>query len=218
MALTSSTQQSSKTSLSIGFRVECYDEASPWFNSTVNGGNVGSMAPRGAALFQGPDAWRRTVDANLSCDRQQGPTPFISFLNSWRAAMRWRERLIDQGATNVAVVAVWLHDKSHLHDAHAMTAWLGYVDNSADGQRRLEDHEGEVLLHGSISSDERIVLAHLAGDSTIVETISLRPLFFCDAGPTVQALVPRGTLGPQRRADDDKTEALKAEMHNLSEA
>ncbi|KAK4074645.1 hypothetical protein Purlil1_12901 [Purpureocillium lilacinum] len=144
----------------VAFRVECHDATNEFlFNQSLRRGGADGMVPRNTDLGI---SWEG-FDTHLSWTRE--PTPFLSFFRSWDKAMVWRQHLIERGGANVMILALWLEGKSRIYDAYAIAQGLGYQFRSPDPRRRLEHHEEEILLHGSIVTDEYRIMACFKGDN-----------------------------------------------------
>jgi hypothetical protein len=98
------------------------------------------------------------------------PTPFISFFNNWGQALARRRWLLEEGANNVTIIAVWVKDLHYVHDAYDIATALRYTDDNRDGARQprqprqLRHHFGEFLVEGGIRADDYRILATFDGD------------------------------------------------------
>ncbi|KAL6824015.1 hypothetical protein V8C40DRAFT_28990 [Trichoderma camerunense] len=132
---------------SIGFRVESHGQ-----NCTFD--DEGNMVAR--------NPWR-TGDAQACSDhfrwgsRRKGP--FISFFTSWRAALRRRQWMLNNGASEVFIVAVWLDGLLLVYDAWRIARDLNLGN--------LQWFGNEVLVHGGISADSYRILAIFHGNGNI---------------------------------------------------
>lgn len=141
--------QSCRRRCSVGFRVEVLDVRHPRRNCTFDQhGNMGARNPSRSA-----DA--RACFDHLSWRGSGGP--FISFFTNWNAALHRRQRMIEQGATEVVIVAVWLEGFPGIYDAFMMARALGF------GNQQLDPFLYEVLVYGGVSADSYRVLAMFHG-------------------------------------------------------
>lgn len=81
--------------------------------------------------------------------------PLISFFTNWNAALRRRQRMIDDAAKEVVIIAVWLKHLASVYDAAALAQALHL--------RNQHLYQHEVLLQGGIRSDSRRILAMFRG-------------------------------------------------------
>ncbi|EXK25165.1 hypothetical protein FOMG_18168 [Fusarium oxysporum f. sp. melonis 26406] len=138
----------------IGFRVEVHDNHR-LRNCTFD--EHGNMIARNPS---------RLGDAQACRDHLlwQGPGgPFVSFFTNWNAALRRRQWMIEQGAIEVVIVAVWLKELSGTYDAFAIARVLGL--------EKLDKPDlflYEVLIHGEISADSYRILAMFPGIQSTV--------------------------------------------------
>ncbi|KAK4235006.1 hypothetical protein C8A03DRAFT_46782 [Achaetomium macrosporum] len=85
------------------------------------------------------------------------PGPFISMCTNWNKALARRSQYLDQGATSVVIVAVWLKGLSAVYDAYDLAASLGIPDSNRDW------HLHEVLVLGGIWADQYRILVRFDG-------------------------------------------------------
>ncbi len=105
-------------------------------------------------------------------------------------------------------MAVWLQGKT-IYNAYDIARTIGYQTHSADRRRRLEHHEGELILHGGISSDEYRMLFCAHTDSLLTQVASLSPLVVQQL-PPYQAIIPRYSVKLPVGALDKSTDAVTA--------
>lgn len=152
----------------IGFRVEVHDNHR-LRNCTFD--EYGNMRARNPL---------RPGDAQACRDHLKWPRleggPFVSFFTSWNAALRRRQWMIERGATEVVIVAVWLKDLPGIYDAFAIARVLGL--------EKLDLFLYEVLIHGGISADSYRILAMFHGIQSTVDVA------LCVARMTMMAEVP----------------------------
>ncbi|KAL6791965.1 hypothetical protein J3E68DRAFT_57605 [Trichoderma sp. SZMC 28012] len=132
----------------IGFRVEADGQ-----NCTFD--DDGNMVAR--------NPWR-TGDAQACSDHlrwRPREGPFISFFTSWNAALRRRQWMLNNGAREVIIVAVWLKGLPLVYDA-----WRIARDLNLNNLHRFEN---EVLVHGGIPADSYRILAIFHGKGNIKE-------------------------------------------------
>ncbi|PTB59390.1 hypothetical protein M431DRAFT_75816 [Trichoderma harzianum CBS 226.95] len=103
----------------------------------------------------------RAGDAQACSDHlqwRQREGPFISFFTSWNAALRRQHWLINNGAREVIIVAVWLDGLLLVYDARRIARDLNLGN--------LHWFQNEVLVHGGIPADSYRILAifHCNGD------------------------------------------------------
>ena len=131
---------------SIGFRVEVHDAHHRARNWTIReNGDMRARCPArcaDATAVRDHLSWRRTIG------------PFISFFTNWNMALnRWR-RMIQSGASNVVIVAVWLRGLP-VYDAFDLARTLNFQSTDV--------FLYEVLLHASIPADSYRLLAVFCG-------------------------------------------------------
>ncbi len=173
----------------IGWRIECHDPTNGLcYNRSFGRERADGMGTYGADLLHG--SWRQTLDSHLSWEKVA--TPFLSFFASQERAMAWRDHLIRRDASDIVMIAVWLRGKT-VYDASAIARALGYQVHSPDKRRRLEHHDGELLLHGGLSSDEYRILLCAQTDSSLQQTALLSP-FVMNPSQAFHTQVPRYTV------------------------
>lgn len=95
--------------------------------------------------------------------------PFLSFFDSWTAALKWRSFLLSKGYRNVEIIAIWAWDLHFLYKAADIARTLGYRDGNYDHpfyrRRQLSYFKHEYLVWGSILADEYRILAVFFGDN-----------------------------------------------------
>ncbi|KJZ75382.1 hypothetical protein HIM_05308 [Hirsutella minnesotensis 3608] len=200
-------------SLRIAFRVECLDDGQV---ETSNLNRPRDIQPRGEILLDNRRAWQKAFDAHLSADRQRGPTPFISFVTTWSAAMSWRMRLSQRSAHKIVIMAVWLKNKPYIYDALEIAKQLGYGQHPGDAQRQLNHHTDEVLLHGSIAANERRVLLCLRANGSAVESVFFRPDPLGLPSFRLASQLPYGAIKLPAKCRGDGTEAFRDYMFSLT--
>ncbi|KAF4342186.1 6-hydroxy-D-nicotine oxidase [Fusarium beomiforme] len=89
------------------------------------------------------------------------PGPFVSFFTNWNAALRRRQWMIDNGATEVVIIAVWLRGLSGVYDAYAMARDLGL--------NNLHFYRHEVLVRWGIDADSYRILTLFHGIQPTVQ-------------------------------------------------
>ncbi|KAH7199208.1 hypothetical protein BKA60DRAFT_583176 [Fusarium oxysporum] len=139
----------------IGFRVEVHNNHRLQNCTFDENGNMIARNPS------------RPGDAQACRDYllwQRPGGPFVSFFTNWYAALRRRQWMIEQGATEVVIVAVWLKELSRIYDAFAIARVLGLekVD-------KPDLFLYEVLIHGEISADSYRILAMFRGIQPTVD-------------------------------------------------
>lgn len=174
----------------------------------------GDMIPRGQHLTNG--SWAATIDAHLSWGAV--PTPLISLFSSWRRALDKRAWLIEKGAQDVVIIAVWLGGRENVYSAWEAARRLGY-DNSTGSRRQLRYHYAEVIVWGTIESHEHRFLACFYGDEPLIR-IALEPI---EGAGLMNTEIPNGSFPvPESslpiRAGADMTRELKLEMYSLTGA
>ncbi|WXC51015.1 hypothetical protein QX201_010720 [Fusarium graminearum] len=106
--------------------------------------------------------------------------PFVSFFTDWNAALRRRKWVVEEGATQVVIVAIWLKGLSGIYDAFEIANSLGL---KKPGKPDLFRHE--VLIHGGISADSYRILAMFPGVQPTVD------IALCVPNMTMMVEVPR---------------------------
>lgn len=160
----------------IAFRVEVHDQGHYFRNCTFydRNGNMRAHNPQRnsdtqACLdhllpWQRKHCFRCRQAGEPLCQRCKG-SPFISFFTDWNAALRRRQRMIDEGAKEVLIVAVWLQDLPGIYDAFSIAQALGL--------QNLDPFLKEIWVHGGISADSYRILAIFPG-TKITEEVALR--------------------------------------------
>ncbi|GAB0139118.1 hypothetical protein EsDP_00007333 [Epichloe bromicola] len=202
------------------FRVEVHDQDHYFRNCTFydRNGNMRAHNPQrngdAQAYFEHLSPWQRKYcfcrrrEEEPLCERCKG-SPFISFFTDWNAALRRRQRMIDEGAKEVLTVAVWLQDLPGIYDAYSIARALGF--------QNPRPFKNEVWVHGGISADSYRILAIFSG-TKMTEEVALRV-----NGSTVMVQMPGGFIrGVRTRSHDgvqfrpDATDALREEMQSLT--
>ena|SRR5450432_1418728 len=133
------------------FRVECHDLGHPRNNCTFRHRSLVARYPT------------RVLDIEAFNDYlswTHRSTPCISFFSTWHRTMAWRKWLIQQGATNVIVIAVWSKDLLRVYSAYDVAHQLQYTSyHNGDLRRQLDHHLDEFLVCHSIHADEYRILA-----------------------------------------------------------
>ncbi|KAF5568112.1 hypothetical protein FNAPI_331 [Fusarium napiforme] len=194
----------------IGFRVECHDKNCDF--ASQHSINFSSIRPR--CYISDDDFWQAAED-HLSWKHVR--TPFVSFFRSWERALKWREHLIERGAREIMIVAVWLKDLSGVYDAYNIAQRLvAFQDLSSSSRlrRNLDNYRGELLVQGGIDYTEYRILACFQGDSPEIERRAMSPMLeFPEQRLTVYN--PRGTLPIYGNSNLSVTQQLEYEMLSL---
>lgn len=116
------------------------------FRVVASGGNERFRNPLGPRNPQ-TDATSLVPRDHLTW--RMAPSPFVSLWMSWHRAVQWAEKRAERGATDIHIVAVWIHDQV-VYDAHkaAMTFQLP-----------LQFHKNEVIIVGHGVEHDYSVLA-----------------------------------------------------------
>lgn len=130
--------------------------------------------------------------------------------------MAWRNWLIRQGATNIAVIAVWSKDLPRVYNAYDVARQLQYTNyHSGDPRRQLDHHLDEFLICHSIHADEYRILAIFYGNiSEEFVSFSLQDLQHVTSVPSnfAQSI----TTKTNTREVKDATDELRLEMYSLT--
>ncbi|KAG8625174.1 hypothetical protein KVT40_006925 [Elsinoe batatas] len=133
---------------SILYRTEVWDERHPWFNKSFDeDGNMVSRNPQ-ATLD------RRTMRRHLDISNRQ-QTPLLSFSNSWDRAMARRRYYINDGASDVSIIAIWVDSSEEIYDA--------YDEARALGLPNFEQYLDEYLVHRAVAAYKYSILAVFRG-------------------------------------------------------
>ncbi|KID90370.1 hypothetical protein MAJ_10966, partial [Metarhizium majus ARSEF 297] len=201
----------------IGFRVEVHDQGHRFQNCTFQGqhGNMRAhdhlrVADRQTCLYhlrgrpEDPCYCRRPKE-DCVCNRWWTGSPLISFFTNWNAALRRRQRMIDEGATEVLIIAVWLKGLPGVYDAYSIASALDLRNNN-----NLDPFLHEVWIHGGISADSYRILAMFHGTDNL-EELALRV-----DGLTMMVWIPGGFIHAARartyNGRPDATDTLRNEI------
>lgn len=195
----------------IAYRVECLDPTNKCYNQTLVRMGLGGMKPRGEDLIDG--SWWKTLEVHLTWVHE--PTPFTSFFDCWKRAMGWMKSMLDNGGTDIVVVAVWLEGLPWVYDGSEIARRLCYTNISSELRERLEKSHGELLVHGAIPADEHRVLACFSADSSDMRQMTLSSPSGGPSVPRFSARVPQGhfVLYPDT---DDAMIWLRAQLELVS--
>lgn len=117
--------------------------------------------------------------------------------------------MIDKGAREVLIVAVWLQDLPGIYDAFSIAHALGF--------QNLGPFLNEIWVHGGISADSYRILAIFPGTKTTEEValrVNTRTMMVQMPGGFIRGVRTRSHNGVQFRPD--ATDALREELQSCT--